>query len=618
MRDTNFFKADLRELKFVMYEQFKMNRLFENPYYEDWNEESCNLVLEEANKYCNNIAGPTFGLVEEDPPAFNAGDNTVKINPLFKEAYEKGVKESGWQSMIIPTQYGGDGAPYTLTMAVYEMLCAASPALSMFLGGPGVIANLIGEHGTPEQKKRWNPKLVTGEWNGTMVLTESDAGSDVGAIRCKAVKQDDGSYLISGNKIFISNGEHDVNENIIHMVLARIEGDKPGTKGLSLFIVPKMKVGEDGEMTGEANDVICGSIEHKMGLHGSPTCTLYFGENGGCQGYLLGEGTEGKGIKQMFTLLNEARIMTGHMANAQAAASYYNALAFARERIQGVELSLVRNPDAKSVPIIKHADVRRMLMEMKSLTEACRALVVKLCMHVDLSAALHESDPEEAAVHERKVDLLTPLVKAFLSDQSWRICELAIQVHGGYGYIVDYPVEQYARNVKILSIYEGTNHIQSLDFVGRKMPMNNGADFQNLVKEIKDFCEQNKEHPALADEVSRLADMTDTVNGSLAIMFNWLNPDKFVQLPANANKILEMVSLVVCAWLILDAAVVSAKAVSGLSESDPDYYFYEGKIASARYFCRQILPVAGIRASSLALEDMSFISLKDESFSTAW
>lgn len=618
MRDTNYFKTDLRELRFVLFEQFKIDELFESPHFEDWNSESCNLVLEEALKYCNNIAGPTFGVVDEDPPSFDASNNTVKINPLFKEAYYKGVKESGWHSMLIPTELGGDGAPYALSIIIYEMLCGASPALSMFLGGPGVIANLIGEHGTPEQIKRWNPKLVSGEWNGTMVLTEPDAGSDVGAIRCKAVKQDDGSYLISGNKIFISNGEHDVNENIIHMVLARIEGDRPGTKGLSLFIVPKMKVGENGEMTGEENDVICGSIEHKMGLHGSPTCTLYFGEEGGCQGFLLGEGSEGKGIKQMFSLLNEARIMTGHMANAQAAASYYNALQFARERIQGVELSLVRNPDAESVPIIKHADVRRMLLEMKSITEACRSLVIKLCMHVDKAKVLHDSDPEQAAVHERKVDLLTPLVKAFLSDQSWRICEQAIQVHGGYGYIVDYPVEQYARNVKILSIYEGTNHIQSLDFVGRKMPMNNGTDFQSLIKEIKDFCEANKDDQILGDEISSLNEMTDTVNGSLAVMFNWLNPEKFVQVPANANKILEMVSLLVCAWLTLDAAVIAANALDKISENDPDYHFYQGKIASAQYFCRQILPLAGIRAGSLALEDMSFISLNDESFSTAW
>ncbi len=618
MRDTNFFKTDLRELKFVLNEQFKMNELFEYPLFEDWNVESCDLVLDEALKYSNNVAGPTFGLVDEDGPAFDAGDNSVKIHPVFKEAYEKGVNESGWHSMIIPTKHGGDGAPYSLTIAAYELICGASPALIMFLGGPGVIANLIGDHGTEEQKKRWTPKLVTGEWNGTMVLTESDAGSDVGAIRCKAVKQEDGSYLITGNKIFISNGEHDVNENIIHMVLARIEGDRPGTKGLSLFIVPKMKVDKNGEMTGEANDVVCGSIEHKMGLHGSPTCTLYFGENGGCEGYLLGEGTEGKGMKTMFSLLNEARIMTGHMANAQAASAYYNALAFARERIQGVELSMMRNPDAENVPIIKHADVRRMLLEMKAITEACRALVVKLCMHVDRAAVLHESDPEAAAAHERKVDLLTPLVKAFISDQSWKICELAIQTHGGYGYIVDYPVEQYARNVKILSIYEGTNHIQALDFVGRKMPMNNGEDFQGLIKEIKDFCETNKEHATLGEDVTRLSDMVDTVNGSLAIMFSWLNPEKFVQIPANANKILEMVSLVVCAWLSLEAAVISAGALEKLTESDPDYHFYQGKIASAQYFCRQVMPLAGVRAASLPLEDSSFITMDDRAFSTSW
>lgn len=618
MRDTNFFKTDLREMKFVLYEQFKMDQLFAYPLFEDWSLDSCNLVLDEALKYSNNIAGPTFGMVEDEPPLFSSADNSVKINEQFKEAYKKGVKESGWHSMIIPTKYGGDGAPYTLTIAAYEIICGASPALMMFLGGPGVIANMIGEHGTPEQKDRWTPKLVSGDWNGTMVLTEPDAGSDVGAIRCKAVKQDDGSYLISGNKIFISNGEHDVNENIVHMVLARIEGDRPGTKGLSLFIVPKIKVGEDGKMTGEANDVICGSIEHKMGLHGSPTCTLYFGENGNCQGFLLGEGTEGQGIKQMFTLLNEARIMTGHMANAQAAVAYYNALAFARERIQGVELSMMRNPDAQNVPIVKHADVRRMLLEMKSLTEACRALVVKLSMHVDMAAVLHESDPETAAIHERKVDLLTPLVKAFLSDQSWRICELAIQVHGGYGYIVDYPVEQYARNVKVLSIYEGTNHIQSLDFVGRKMPMNNGADFQSLMKEIKDFCEEHKDNTSLAGEIAKLSEMTDSVNGSLAIMFTWLNPEKFVQIPANANKILEMISLLVCAWLSLEAAVIACAKLEDLNESDTDYYFYKGKIASAQYFCRHLLPVAGLRAGTLALEDMSFIAIDDQSFSTSW
>ncbi len=618
MRDTNFYKMDMREMQFVLYEQFKMHELADHALFESWDRETCDLLLDQALKYAYEQAGPTFGMAEEEPPLFNSEEGSITINSYFKDAYKVGVEECGWHSIMVPEKDGGEGAPYILSNAIFEFISGASPTLHMFLGGPGVIANLILEHGTEEQKKYWTPNLISGKYNGTMVLTEPEVGTDVGAMRAKAVKQPGGSYQIKGNKIFISNGEHDVNENIIHLVLARPEGAVQGSKGLSLFMVPKMRLDADGNTTDVANDVVCGSIEHKMGIHGSPTCTLYFGENDGCQGYILGDGTEGIGLRQMFNLLNEARIATGHMANSQAAGAYYNALAFARERVQSPEFHNMRDPEAPKVPIIKHPDVKRMLLEMKARTEAGRALVFKLCMHEDLEVVNKDSDPETSEKHSRQVDLLTPLVKSFLSDQAWRVCELAIQVHGGYGYTVDYPVEQYARNVKILSIYEGTNHIQALDFVGRKLPRNAGEDFRNLIGEIKAFTAENKENQVLSQEIDKLDKMVDQMVEKSAVMMAWANPEKMALIPANANYILEMLSLIACSWLILDAAIISVNAKNNLKEDDPDLDFYDGKIASAQFFCRHLLPRVSQIVELLSEEDMSFINMKESSFSTAW
>ncbi len=618
MRNDNYYKMDMREMQFVLFEQFKLQDLSKHDLYEAWDRQTCEMLLDQGLKFAYEKAGPTFGMAEEEPPLFNPEYGSVTINSYFKEAYRVGVDESGWHSIMVPEEYGGEGAPSALCNAVFEFISGASPTLYMFLGGPGVIANLIIEHGTDEQIKFWTPNLISGKWNGTMVLTEPEVGTDVGAIKTKAIKQPDGSYLIKGNKIFISNGEHDVNENIIHLVLARPEGAVQGSKGLSLFMVPKMRLDADGNTSGTSNDVVCGSIEDKMGIHGSPTCTLYFGENDGCQGFILGDGTEGIGLRQMFNLLNEARIATGHMANAQAAGAYYNALAFARERIQSPEFQNLRNPEAPKVPIIKHPDIRRMLMEMKSRTEAGRALVFKLCMHVDKKTALKESDPEASEKHARQVDLLTPLVKSFLSDQAWRVCELAIQTHGGYGYLVDYPVEQYARNVKILSIYEGTNHIQALDFVGRKLPRNAGEDFRNLIGEIKTFTAENKDNPVLSADIERLDKMVDSMVEKSTVLMAWANPEKMLLIPANSNYILEMASLITCAWLILDAAVIAVKALEGVKDDHPDKNFYDGKIASAQFFCRHLLPRVNEITELLAEEDTSFININEDSFSTSW
>ena len=618
MRNDNYYKMDMREMQFVLFEQFKLQDLAEHALYADWDRQTCEMLLDQGLKFAYEKAGPTFGMAEEEEPLFNPEDGSVTINSYFKDAYKVGVEESGWHSVMVPEKYGGEGAPNSLCNAIYEFISGASPTLHMFLGGPGVIANLIIEHGTEEQKQFWTNNLINGKWNGTMVLTEPEVGTDVGAIKTRAIKQEDGSYLIKGNKIFISNGEHDVNENIIHLVLARPEGAVQGSKGLSLFIVPKMRLDGNGETTSISNDIICGNIEDKMGIHGSPTCSLYFGDNDSCQGFILGDGTEGIGLKQMFNLLNEARIATGHMANSQAAGAYYNALAFARERIQSPEFHNMRNPEAPKVPIIKHPDVRRMLLEMKSRTEAGRALVFKLCMHVDKKEIFKESDPEAFENHARQVDLLTPLVKSFLSDQAWRVCELAIQTYGGYGYLTDYPVEQYARNVKILSIYEGTNHVQALDFVGRKLPRNAGEDFRNLIGEIKEFTSENKDHPALSAEVKKLDEMVDLMVEKSAVLMAWMSPEKMALIPANANYILEMVSLITCAWLILDAGIISADAIDSLEENHPDLDFYNGKIASAQFFCRHLLPKVTQIANLLSEEDMSFINIKEESFSTSW
>jgi alkylation response protein AidB-like acyl-CoA dehydrogenase len=418
-------------------------------------------------------------------------------------------------------------------------------------------AELIEGFGTHDQKERYLRRMFTGEWAGTMCLTEPHAGSDVGSARTSAVKRPDGTYAIKGTKIYISGGDQDITENIVHMVLARVQGAPAGTKGLSLFIVPKKRLAADGSLV--SNDVQCASIEHKMGINGSTTAVLNFGDTDDCVGELVGT-TENLGMPQMFRMMNGARIAVGVQSVSVASSAYLNALEYAKDRKQGSSIAQWKDATAPRVSIIEHPDVRRMLLDMKSRVEGIRALIVKLAYHLDAVRATQGKDDAAAAMHQGQVDLLVPLVKAYGSDQAFRVCETAIQTYGGAGYTRDYPVEQYARDAKIFSIYEGTNHIQAMDLVARKLMQAGGANLQTFLGDVGGFVAANREHPALGGAVKELGAAQEALSGTAMQLLGWSQGGQLAMVPVAANRFLEMMSETAVGYLLLDGAKVALDA----------------------------------------------------------
>src|SRR5262245_48330561 len=512
----NWYKADLRELSFVLLEQFQLGELLGKAPYEAWGEEEAKAILEATYRLAREVLGPLN--ISGDREGCRIEDGQVRTPKGFKEAWKQ-LYESGFKSLAIAADHGGQDAPRALTVLVEELLSGANPAFNMYPGLAFGAAETIIECGTPEQAKGYAEKMVNGTWGGTMCLTEPHAGSDVGAAKSSARRLGNGKYAIKGTKVFISGGDHDLAENIVHLVLARVEGGPPGTKGLSLFIVPKKRIGADGSV-GETNDVAVGSIEHKLGINGSATAVLNFGENDRCEGELVGT-AENLGMSQMFKMMNGARIAVGIQGLATAAAAYQNAVDYARERKQGPHYSHWKDPTVPRVPILEHPDVRRMLLDLKSHTEGIRALIVKLAWHGDLTRALAGTDDEEATDPMGQVDLLTPLVKSFASDEAFRLAAVAIQVYGGAGYLKDHPVEQYARDAKIYSIYEGTNHIQAMDLVGRKMGQAGGANFQAFLQDIAAFVEVHRGDARLGKAVERLAAGEEALMARARTLIAW-------------------------------------------------------------------------------------------------
>jgi len=488
----------------------------------------------------------------------------------------------------------------------------SNTALAMYCGLAEGVAEVLHYFGTKEQQERYVRTLTTGRWGGTMCLTEPQAGSDVGAATTAAHKRPDGTYAIKGTKIFISGGDQDITENIIHLVLARVDGAPPGTKGLSLFIVPKRKIGADGQV-GERNDVAVASIEHKMGINGSATCVLQFGENDGCVGELVGT-QENIGMSQMFHLMNGARIGVALQGLAIASSAYLNALDYARERKQGTHVLHYRDATAPKVAIIEHPDVRRMLMEMKSRVEGIRALILKLSLHRDKFTALQGKDDNAAAYHRGQVDLLVPICKAYATDQAFRICELAIQTFGGAGFIKDHPVEQYCRDAKIFSIYEGTNHIQAMDLVGRKLGQNGGANFRAFLGDIGAFVQKHTDHPVLGPEVKRLGEAAETIAMVAGTMLLWATQRKIALVPLAANRFLEMMAETAVAWLLLDGARIALDKLPNVPADSDDHNFYLGKKHGAQYFVRNVLPGVFSKSRILTSEDTSALDVPDAGF----
>ena len=613
IQTINRYKADLRELQFLLFEQFKLGELLGKAPYEAWGEEEVRSSLTECYRFAREVLGPLN--VVGDMQGCKLENGHVVTPAGFKDAWKK-LYEAGWKSIGVPPELGGAGAPRTLQVLVEEMLSGANAAFNMYPGLAYGAAEVIEQFGTKDQKHKFAEHMFNGKWGGTMCLTEPHAGTDVGSAKTSASRNADGSYNVRGTKIFISGGDHDLAENVIHLVLARVDGAPAGTKGLTLFIVPKISIKEDGSL-GDSNDVSVGALEHKMGINGSATCVLNFGDNGKCIGWPVGgEEKLNQGMPQMFKLMNAARISVGVQGVAVASSAFLNALDYAKERKQGASITHWKDATAPRVPIIEHADVRRMLIQMKATVEGIRALAVKLTMHQDQVYVYQGKDEAKAAYHQGQVDLLVPLVKAYGSDQGFRVCETAIQTYGGAGYTRDYPVEQYCRDAKIFSIYEGTNHIQAMDLVGRKLGQAGGANLQAFLADIAKFVAAQSAHATLGPAVKKLGAAQEAVAGTAMRLLMWFQSGQVALVPLSANRFCEMMSELTVAWQLLEGAVVAEHAKPSVAAGHPDASFYAGKVQAALWFARNVLPGVEHKAQLLGEEDKSALDMPDAGFAS--
>ncbi len=607
----NRYRADLRDFRFLFFEQFDLPAVLGKEPYAEWSPDECNMVLEELYRFVCDVTGPLNG--SGDAQGCRIEDGRVITPDGFKEAWDK-LWEAGWRTISSPSRWGGQGAPHMIGSFVEEMLCGANASFAMYTGLTLTAAELIMDFATEEQKKKYVPKMMSGEWTGTMCLTESQAGSDVGAATTSATRNDDGTYNIRGTKIFISAGDNDLGTNVVHLVLARIEGAEPGTKGLSLFLVPRVRINEDGSL-GELNDVTVPSIEHKMGINASATCVVQFGDEDSSIGEVVG-GVEHQGIRQMFHMMNAARIGVGIQGLSVASGSYLSALEYARERKQGASIKQFKDASAPRVPIIEHPNIRRDLLAMKARVEGIRALVMKLSSHGDRLAAIRGKDDESEAYHKGQVDLLTPLVKAHGTDAGFEVSSRAIQIFGGHGFLQDHPVEQYCRDAKIFQIYEGTNFIQSMDLVSRKLGQGGGANTQAFLTDIQSFITGNKDTPELEDGIGHLQVAHEAVAASVMQFIGWFKGGKLEHIPLAAEDFLNIMSDLAVGWLLLDQAAIALKKLPETSETHPDHAFYTGKKFAAQYFANNVLTTLPSRTQRLSKIDTLPVEIPDEAFAT--
>ncbi len=604
---------DKRDVDFALFDHLKIEKLLELEHFSEFTREMFEMVLNEGLKFTTEKLSPSNQEADEIGAGFKDGQVTV---PKAYHKLHKEFRDAGWFAPIHNPEYGGQGLPNVLGIALIEMFVGGN-ASYMFIPGLTVAAgHLIEAFGADEHKATYVENMYTGEWGGTMCLTEPQAGSALGDLTTSATPVEGTDYYhMKGNKIFISAGDQDITDNVIHLVIARVPGDPEGSRGISLFIVPKVRVNEDGSL-GESNDLRVTGIEEKMGIHASPTCSIAFGDDGDCRGYLVGERC--RGLQYMFQMMNEARLITGLQGVAMGNAAYQSSLMYARERVQGPKVT-DRSKDAKSVAIIEHPDVRRNLMTMKAHGEAIRAMLYNAGMLSDFAA--FSKDEAEKSKAQDLLDLLTPICKAYSTDVGFKMTELAMQVHGGYGYIKEYGIEQLMRDVKIGSLYEGTNGIQALDLLGRKMRMKNGALFMTWMQDLNDFLDTIKEDAVLG----KLAAEVDAAKNSLAeAAFSFMQSGaQDAEYPIlHATPFLRMFGLVESARLLLEQAKVANEKLGelfvaqGISADDADARkklgeqndaarYYENKILTAQFFVYQILPEARAILKSIKSSDRS-------------
>ncbi|MEO8277037.1 MAG: acyl-CoA dehydrogenase C-terminal domain-containing protein [Thermoanaerobaculia bacterium] len=602
------YKAPLRDIRFVYYELFDSASLTRLPGFEEASQELVMDVLGEMARFCDGVLRPLNAPGDQEGCHFDAG--VVRTPVGFPAAYKQ-FREGGWTGVVARPEYGGQGLPHIMSVLLTEMMCSSNLSFAMITALTNGAYSALDHHATPELKRKFVPKLVDGTWAATMCLTEPQAGTDLGLVRMKAVATDeidDGgrAWKLTGSKIFISGGEHDLTENIVHLVLARLPDAPPGIKGISLFVIPKLR-----EAGGKLipNGVTCGAIEHKMGIKASPTCVINFD---GALGYLVGE--PHKGMKGMFTFMNGARLHVGVQGLALAEAASQAAVKFARERLQGRSLSGKKSTGGDADPILVHPDVRRMLLTMRAFSEGARALTAWTALEIDHA----ESDPDKARAEEGDdfASLLTPVVKAFQTDLGFEMTNLAVQVFGGYGFCVDYGVEQLVRDCRITQIYEGTNGVQALDLVGRKLPAHTGRYLRRFFHPVQEFLEAEAANTELAEFVGPVAKAFERLQRATG----WItqeslkNPD---EAGAASTDYLHLFGYVSLGFLWARMAKVALSALSpegSRGKGKEELAFYTAKVATARFYMQRLLPRSGSHFAALMAGGSSLMNFPDESF----
>ncbi|MCF8029687.1 MAG: acyl-CoA dehydrogenase [Desulfohalobiaceae bacterium] len=596
--------ADRRDIDFVMFEQFAVDQLSQSEQFAEFNRKTIEMIVKEARNLALKEILPTNKIGDDKGVSLENGQ--VRVPEEFHRAYRL-YCEGEWVGTTENPDYGGQGMPKSVGMGASDYLLGANTALNLYIGLTTGAGHLIEEFGTEQQKKMFLEKIYTGQWGGTMLLTEPQAGSDLGAITTQATPNGDGTYNLSGQKIFITGGDQDMTENIVHPVLARIEGAPAGTAGISLFLVPKYWVHEDGSM-GEFNDIVCSGVEEKMGIHGSSTCTMNLGDKGRCKGMLLGR--ENKGMRQMFLMMNQARLLVGMQGLALASNSYMNAVNYAREREQGRHLMNMADKSAPAVPLIQHPDVRRMLLNMKVYADGMRSLIYYANYCEDRKRVAESEDEQEK--YQNIIDVLIPICKAYCTDRAIDVCNLGIQIYGGFGYIREYPQEQLLRDCRITPIYEGTNGIQAMDLLGRKLGMKKGKAIMDLMGEVHTTIAQAKEVSRVAESaeqvekaVNKLAEVSMNIGQKAA-------SEEVMKAFANAYPFMEVSGDVVMAWMLLWRSTVAAQQLDGAKKKDVP--FYEGQIKTMEYFVNSVLPITLGKMDLINHLDATAVDMEEDHF----
>ncbi len=593
------YKAPLEDVGFLLNDVFQFDRYNNLPGFADASADVREAIISEAAKLSENVLQP-LNRVGDLEGCKRHDDGSVTTPKGFKDAFKQ-VTEGGWLGLSAPVEFGGQGLPVTLSQTVAEFQISANMAFSMYGGlTMGATAALV-VHGKPEQKSKYLPKMIAGEWTGTMNLTEPHCGTDLGLLRTKAVPQGDGSYKISGTKIFISAGEHDMADNIIHLVLARIEGAPAGIKGVSLFVVPKVLVNDDGSL-GERNGVVCGSIEHKMGIHGNSTCVMNYDN---ATGWLIGE--ENKGMQGMFVMMNEARLGVAVQGLAQSEVAYQNAVAYAKERIQGRSLTGPKSPDKPADSIMVHPDVRRTLLTIRAFNEAARAMVVWTALKSDV--AHRSDDPKERQAADDHMGLMTPVLKGVLTDGGFANAVSAQQMFGGHGYIAEWGMEQFVRDARIAMIYEGANGIQALDLVGRKLPRDGGRAAMAFFGEVAAFAKEHGTDEAMKPYVGPLSNALGHLQQATMWLMNnaMAKPDNA---GAGATDYMQLFGLTAFAYMWAKMAKVAQDKIAAEGATP----YLTTKLVTGRFFMERMLPETALHLARIQTGAATTMELPAEAF----